>query len=144
MNPCTWACPTGSRITPTVINASLAGMAEILPLRLSEQQITRRTASWRIAPRMRYAVLTHVFRMPALPSVHCLVDTVRACCFSCSKYPLTRVICGCGVCEVGKTSKLLKIKTSGSSSVAERQLPKLNVAGSIPVSRSKFQPLSLC
>ena len=25
---------------------------------------------------------------------------------------------------------------SGSSSVAERQLPKLNVAGSIPVSRS--------
>ena len=27
-------------------------------------------------------------------------------------------------------------KTSGSSSVAERQLPKLNVAGSIPVSRS--------
>jgi hypothetical protein len=26
---------------------------------------------------------------------------------------------------------------SGSSSVAERQLPKLNVAGSIPVSRSK-------
>jgi hypothetical protein len=31
--------------------------------------------------------------------------------------------------------KLLMIK-SGSSSVAERQLPKLNVAGSIPVSRS--------
>jgi hypothetical protein len=27
---------------------------------------------------------------------------------------------------------------SGSSSVAERQLPKLNVAGSIPVSRSKI------
>ncbi len=26
----------------------------------------------------------------------------------------------------------------GSSSVAERQLPKLNVAGSIPVSRSSF------
>ncbi len=32
--------------------------------------------------------------------------------------------------------KLLIIK-GGSSSVAERQLPKLNVAGSIPVSRSK-------
>ena len=31
--------------------------------------------------------------------------------------------------------KLLIIK-GGSSSVAERQLPKLNVAGSIPVSRS--------
>ncbi len=31
--------------------------------------------------------------------------------------------------------KLLMIK-GGSSSVAERQLPKLNVAGSIPVSRS--------
>src|SRR6266851_3097344 len=29
---------------------------------------------------------------------------------------------------------------SGSSSVAERQLPKLNVAGSIPVSRSRFSP----
>ena len=30
-----------------------------------------------------------------------------------------------------------RLKTmSGSSSVAERQLPKLNVAGSIPVSRS--------
>lgn len=27
---------------------------------------------------------------------------------------------------------------SGSSSVVERQLPKLNVAGSIPVSRSKI------
>ncbi len=27
---------------------------------------------------------------------------------------------------------------SGSSSVAERQLPKLNVAGSIPVSRSNI------
>jgi hypothetical protein len=27
--------------------------------------------------------------------------------------------------------------SSGSSSVVERQLPKLNVAGSIPVSRSK-------
>ncbi len=32
-------------------------------------------------------------------------------------------------------SKLLILK-GGSSSVAERQLPKLNVAGSIPVSRS--------
>jgi len=31
--------------------------------------------------------------------------------------------------------KLLILK-GGSSSVAERQLPKLNVAGSIPVSRS--------
>ena len=31
-------------------------------------------------------------------------------------------------------------KSSGSSSVAERQLPKLNVAGSIPVSRSKKTP----
>ncbi len=28
------------------------------------------------------------------------------------------------------------VAESGSSSVAERQLPKLNVAGSIPVSRS--------
>ncbi len=33
--------------------------------------------------------------------------------------------------------KLLILK-GGSSSVVERQLPKLNVAGSIPVSRSKF------
>jgi hypothetical protein len=39
-------------------------------------------------------------------------------------------------------AKLLSIdpvegsRQSGSSSVAERQLPKLNVAGSIPVSRS--------
>jgi hypothetical protein len=32
--------------------------------------------------------------------------------------------------------KLLILK-GGSSSVVERQLPKLNVAGSIPVSRSK-------
>jgi hypothetical protein len=30
-----------------------------------------------------------------------------------------------------------ELPISGSSSVAERQLPKLNVAGSIPVSRSK-------
>ncbi len=29
-------------------------------------------------------------------------------------------------------------KKGGSSSVAERQLPKLNVAGSIPVSRSIY------
>jgi hypothetical protein len=29
------------------------------------------------------------------------------------------------------------MSASGSSSVVERQLPKLNVAGSIPVSRSK-------
>ena len=29
-------------------------------------------------------------------------------------------------------------RLGGSSSVAERQLPKLNVAGSIPVSRSKL------
>jgi hypothetical protein len=34
-----------------------------------------------------------------------------------------------------KRAKFLK---SGSSSVVERQLPKLNVAGSIPVSRSIF------
>jgi hypothetical protein len=34
------------------------------------------------------------------------------------------------------------IPMSGSSSVAERQLPKLNVAGSIPVSRSiKIDPI---
>ena len=35
---------------------------------------------------------------------------------------------------------------SGSSSVVERQLPKLNVAGSIPVSRSNpiSQPQSMC
>ena len=32
---------------------------------------------------------------------------------------------------------------SGSSSVAERQLPKLNVAGSIPVSRSRITPVNL-
>ncbi len=31
-----------------------------------------------------------------------------------------------------------KLHPGGSSSVAERQLPKLNVAGSIPVSRSIF------
>jgi hypothetical protein len=33
--------------------------------------------------------------------------------------------------------RLLRVQ-GGSSSVAERQLPKLNVAGSIPVSRSKI------
>ena len=32
----------------------------------------------------------------------------------------------------------------GSSSVVERQLPKLNVAGSIPVSRSIVQMLTIC
>jgi hypothetical protein len=32
---------------------------------------------------------------------------------------------------------------SGSSSAVERQLPKLDVAGSIPVSRSKFLILPL-
>ena len=31
------------------------------------------------------------------------------------------------------------MKMSGSSSAVERQLPKLDVAGSIPVSRSKFR-----
>ena len=31
----------------------------------------------------------------------------------------------------------------GSSSAVERQLPKLDVAGSIPVSRSSFPPLVL-
>jgi hypothetical protein len=31
----------------------------------------------------------------------------------------------------------LLLSLGGSSSVVERQLPKLNVAGSIPVSRSK-------
>ena len=38
------------------------------------------------------------------------------------------------------TTKILRVKLlilkGGSSSVVERQLPKLNVAGSIPVSRS--------
>jgi hypothetical protein len=38
--------------------------------------------------------------------------------------------------SVVTTPKLLILK-GGSSSVVERQLPKLNVAGSIPVSRSK-------
>ena len=36
----------------------------------------------------------------------------------------------------------LLILIGGSSSVAERQLPKLNVAGSIPVSRSRFVDIS--
>jgi len=36
----------------------------------------------------------------------------------------------------------LLIIMSGSSSVAERQLPKLNVAGSIPVSRSNICALT--
>ncbi len=30
------------------------------------------------------------------------------------------------------------VRVSGSSSAVERQLPKLDVAGSIPVSRSKY------
>jgi hypothetical protein len=34
------------------------------------------------------------------------------------------------------------ILKGGSSSVVERQLPKLNVAGSIPVSRSNFLDLA--
>ena len=33
-------------------------------------------------------------------------------------------------------------RVSGSSSAVERQLPKLDVAGSIPVSRSIFQTFS--
>ena len=41
------------------------------------------------------------------------------------------------IAEDGLFFKLLIIK-SGSSSVVERQLPKLNVAGSIPVSRSNL------
>jgi hypothetical protein len=39
------------------------------------------------------------------------------------------------LCQVNVCSSLPLI-LCGSSSVAERQLPKLNVAGSIPVSRS--------
>ena len=39
--------------------------------------------------------------------------------------------------SMGLVLKLLIIK-GGSSSVVERQLPKLNVAGSIPVSRSNI------
>ena len=47
---------------------------------------------------------------------------------------------------VPTNSMILK---GGSSSVAERQLPKLNVAGSIPVSRSNIfskirKPIRLC
>ena len=35
----------------------------------------------------------------------------------------------------------IRISLSGSNSVVESQLPKLLVAGSIPVSRSSFNPL---
>jgi hypothetical protein len=37
---------------------------------------------------------------------------------------------------------VLPFRVGGSSSAVERQLPKLDVAGSIPVSRSIFQELS--
>ncbi len=39
--------------------------------------------------------------------------------------------------RIPRTSRV-SLCMGGSSSVAERQLPKLNVAGSIPVSRSSF------
>ena len=47
------------------------------------------------------------------------------------------------IVSIHKVAKRLILK-GGSSSVAERQLPKLNVAGSIPVSRSnKINDLQL-
>jgi hypothetical protein len=43
---------------------------------------------------------------------------------------------GCQVENLPDYPSEMPVLKSGSSSVAERQLPKLNVAGSIPVSRS--------
>jgi hypothetical protein len=53
---------------------------------------------------------------------------------------IATIFCQHGLLEKGRqyeeSKKYIIALPSGSSSVAERQLPKLNVAGSIPVSRS--------
>ena len=41
-------------------------------------------------------------------------------------------------CELHNQAKIGKVPMGGRSSVAERQLPKLNVVGSIPIARSRL------